>query len=303
VRSIFILTTILLSLVACSKQQFAPQGNPTVSAPAPEVGPLLATIQKTLSDLESGRPAAWIARYINEDGTHSFDVDVVRHGTNMTWSFLLSAQRTNGFYLRIVQTNGVWLVQDGANVSRWRPYEAPLNISGAYALLDGSEPIAITAETLERARFISSSNSFHTYSVPPDPQQRTSLQGLIEQLRKLAPELQSKDREKMNVTINMLTDQLENGVPLVIDAGRGVIRRRPIFRGAIRILNFTWLEAGAPQWGAFEIDDSGATISDNTTPITQWNLNECVVVMHDPAFAPMPDLPSDKVPLAPDPYI
>jgi hypothetical protein len=299
-RSIHLILFALIFVAgSCSKRGGGPIADAeTTAGPAPDARQIERIGSETLAALENGRAAVWTARFFSKTGAPGFDVDVVRCGTNVSWRFLLAASRTNGYLQRVVQTNGLWFVWEQTNTSRWLPYQARLGLIASYALLAGSEPISATKETLDQARFVKSKNSNALYTIELSGGERKALESVLKQTKQAAREMTGDNLVEMKRTIQTLESKLE-GIPIVVNEKFGIIRERQFYQGSVRIINFGWLdETTLADWKPFDLKKDELPIQDHTQPITDWDLERCVLVMHDPAH-----LKDRELPPSPDPYV
>lgn len=258
----------------------------------------MAAGAKTLAELESGRAAAWTARFYSKSGATTYDIDVVRQGSNMSWRCYTAAHRTNGYLAWIVQTNGLWVVRQKAGLSLWRPYEARIELTAIYSFLNGSQPMAATEGTFQKAQYLKSKDGMALYALRADEVEKRSLESLLAEMQRAAAQMKGAQLEFTERSISSLREKLETGVAMVVDEARGIIRQQPFFDGVVRIMGFEWLSAEDPSWNNFAIGNGPDATEKHAEPMSKWDLNDCVVSMHDPA-----DSTAKTADPSPEPYI
>jgi hypothetical protein len=283
-----------VTIIGCSKKLAPPVGEDpdgiVFGGAAPKAEAILSAADKTASNLENGRAAFWIARFVSESGAPGIDVDVVRSGENSAWVFRIGSDRKGGVYLRVVKTNGLWIVAQQSGVSRWKPFEAPLEFSTATALLAASNLKFVTAPFFENTRYYARRDALVEYKIIPPPREKEAAEAMLRQLREVLPRLNQKQRASTESNVRKIEAAKEGG-RMVVDEELGFFRNIPFFTGRIQIQNFKWLEPNAPQLKALTITNSEATIADHTAPVTDWDLNQCALVMYDPVKVTNPETP------------
>ena len=90
----------------------------------------------------------------------------------MRWVLSFSMQGRRDEFARITQKDGVWFVKEGRKTGKYRPFEAPFDLSTAYVFLVRSEPQFITAAgQAALGTYQATRNGIATYRTPlPDAQ-------------------------------------------------------------------------------------------------------------------------------------
>jgi hypothetical protein len=216
-------------------------------------------------------------------GQSAVEIHVIRNGSHQRWIFSEIADGTSSTFCRILQTDGVWYVQEKDHFARTRPYQAELHFDAAYVFLSLSQLQFLKDESqLAAATFQERNGSRLSYRLPLPEETRRILENVVSQYEQMGSRdpgfLKQPDAAK---TLNEARAQLTNSVPLSIDEKTGVMVEMKIRQLTVSVSKFHWLDAEPIQ--AFEIP-KGQKWDEQSQPWPESDYENCILVGHDPLF-------------------
>jgi hypothetical protein len=215
---------------------------PQAPADQPNLDDVAKAGAESVKRLESGS-ATWEVAFSHVQGT---GVAAVLRSPAKRKVTATIEKPVRGEMFRIIERDGVWYVSEhGWPLGRFRPYEAPLQVSPAYALLIGSEvdfltdPAALAgAECTDVARGVA------TYRVPLPAAQRRQLQAVIEScesLHRKAPEGPSK--RAIARRLETARRQLSGGTTAKVNLATGLVVQQEWMHMKLAVREFRWLDS------------------------------------------------------------
>jgi hypothetical protein len=250
------------------------------SVPNPEE--LAKAGRNTKARLQSAA-AIWDVKYNLPNGT--MRVNVVREKDRQAWLFFETVGSNEVVVCSLVQTGGFWYALETQTTVKTRPWEAELHLPGGYLFLRLAElQFVQNAADLANATFKSRRGNRLEYRLPLSVEERTNAQKVIsdfENIGKAHPKfLNEPDTKK---TLALARDELENGMPLVIDEKTGIVREIETQNVPIAVEGFQYLDQVSPTTFAVGND---VKWDDQSTPWPKSDLANCIMVTHDPLAEP-----------------
>ena len=180
--------------------------------------------------------------------------------------------------IRVIIRDDAWYVTEKEGIrGKYRPYEAPFNISMAYAFITWAEPhFVIATDDAGLGKYEGTQGDVATYRSPVPESSKQQLQATLtkyDELVKAHPAL--KDKPELRDMMQKCRDLLANGVPTRVDLKSGMIvgRTTPVLKTSVT--DFRRLEGVDEK--DFAVEGDWPDYSDDPTT---GDLDELVIISH-----------------------
>ena len=247
----------------------------------PRVEDLIRAGRQTVKTFQT-TPAAWRVRFRMPNG-FTMETKVVRDEKRQAWRFAQIVDGRTELLSEVIERDGVWHVIESKRRAKYRPYEAELHLPGGYLLLALAQLRCVQDKgEFDNAKFEERRGHIVSYRLPIPPETRALLKksvAALEQLQKQDPTLATRpDTIKL---LELTREQLAKGTPLVVDEATGIMVECKLRDMLISLEDFKWLNTTVDADFALP---RNAVWDDQARPWSDTELNDCVMVGHDPLF-------------------
>lgn len=244
----------------------------------PDAEQIARTGRATAGLLASSR-ASWRVGLRAESGATVY-ADVLWTPRMSRWRFRLEAgPRKADLFGLITRPDGWYATQAGKPLGKFRPYETPFAVPGAYLLFRLAEARFVTsASMLDGARHVRSDDAGARFRLPlsdDDARKHTQAIRQLEMLVRGTPDAARQAAARRQ--IQKLRERLEGGLLLGIDPATGLLLQRSEGTYTIVLKDFQWLQRVEDK--AFHVAD--VTWKDHTADPTQGvDANDLAMIGH-----------------------
>jgi len=227
-------------------------------------------------------PATWRVRYQMPNG-FMMETKVVRDKDRRAWIFAQILDGRTQVISRLIEREGVWHVIEEGGTAKYRPFEAELHLPGGYLLLSLAEPRwMLDRNQAASAKFEEQRGNVVSFRLPLPPETRRFLEKSVEGLQQLAKQDPTyAAKPETTKALALMQEQLAKGTPLGVDKTTGMLVECRLRDMLISFEDFRWLNQTSDLDFALPKD---AKWNDQTRPWSGAELNDCVMVGHDPLF-------------------
>ena len=159
-------------------------------------------------------------------------------------SFLITYQhgKTIDQLLRIVERDNAWFVVAGREVTKYRPYEAPLPLPALYEYIARSDLRTLVEDTLsENGEFESLDGTVATYRVPLADSARQMLQQMVSTYESAKERDPDFDNPQIQQQLPAIREAIERGSAMAIDVETGTVVMAGGLGKRFWVKDFRWL--------------------------------------------------------------
>jgi len=248
----------------------------------PSVADLARAGSRSQDRLAAGA-ASWTAVHENPNGS-LLAVAGLKAGPRIRRVLTLEVAGERVDLARIVERDGAWYVAQGDRRGKYRPYEAPLDLSTAYFYLARSHPsFLVDPDVLEKAELKAVRNGIATYRIALPEETRRQLEKSLEaiaEVRRLNPAraadpklVKAEERSKA---------LLASGIETRIQVSTGLIVQDGTSERRVTFEAFSWVDKADDK----EFDVGGARWTDHTGDPTTGDPGQLVMLGNNPLWRP-----------------
>jgi hypothetical protein len=216
---------------------------------------LVETAERTKARLES-EGATWTVRVDLENGV-AVDVEVDQFPQESRHVIKAVAGGKSETIATVIARDGVWYVDDGASLGRYRPFESPFPIPTAVFFLLASQLHLVPKDVLDDGSLKSvepSGNRRVVLRLSGTDLQNDNLRSLISKIEgQLGARLKAAGKPLTRDQLRELDElkaRLSKGFPMIVDQQTAVVLDRGLPpKNEVHCRGFSWTEPGAvPNW-------------------------------------------------------
>ncbi|MBM81391.1 MAG: hypothetical protein CMJ78_12485 [Planctomycetaceae bacterium] len=255
-------------------------GGQDQSTPPSKVTPaeLIAAGERTSKSLPDGS-YRWVARH-ELKAAHA-EVEILRTPVmrRISIDFILGQNRST--LITIIERDGFWYCTQQKSNTKYKPYEAVLELPIFYHLLARSEINVVTEANAEQLKGATSEvdDDVVTLLTPLPDAMRRQLEGLIAGVSQLPPD---KIPPQQKAQIAQMEQMLERGFEMKVERSSGIVLQAGMVGKRTWIIDFEDVEQPDP--ASFSVSDQ--EWEDHSAPISTKEMADVMMISHAKSWRP-----------------